>query len=219
MDAREDHELSFGDWQRLKRKAVKLAKEELITTSCLVPEEEFALVIEPNIDHFNLTDWLATNREFVETSLLKYGALLFRGFDIRTAQQFEKVAKSITPDLLAYRERAAPRREVADHIYTSTEYPSTEVLPLHHEMSYSHNWPAKIYFFCKQAAQQGGETPIANDRKLDERSPQAIKQPFMDKQVMYIRNYGEGVDLPWQEAFQTNDRRAAEAHCRKAGLA
>ena len=33
---------------------------------------------------------------------------------------------------------------------------------------------------------------------------------------MYVRNYGEGVDLPWQEAFQTNDRKVVEEYCVKA---
>jgi len=35
---------------------------------------------------------------------------------------------------------------------------------------------------------------------------------------MYIRNYGEGVDLPWREVFQTEDRAEVEAYCREAGM-
>ena len=34
---------------------------------------------------------------------------------------------------------------------------------------------------------------------------------------MYVRNYGEGVDLPWREAFQTDDRGVVEEYCRQAG--
>jgi alpha-ketoglutarate-dependent taurine dioxygenase len=33
---------------------------------------------------------------------------------------------------------------------------------------------------------------------------------------MYTRNYGEGVDLSWQEAFQTTDRALVEQYCRGA---
>jgi hypothetical protein len=33
-----------------------------------------------------------------------------------------------------------------------------------------------------------------------------------------VRNYGDALDLPWQEVFQTDDREAAEAFCRRAGI-
>jgi alpha-ketoglutarate-dependent taurine dioxygenase len=33
---------------------------------------------------------------------------------------------------------------------------------------------------------------------------------------MYVRNYGEGLDLPWQDVFQTNDRSVVENYCRQA---
>jgi len=35
---------------------------------------------------------------------------------------------------------------------------------------------------------------------------------------MYIRNYGSGIDLPWQTVFQTNERAAVEAYCRAAHI-
>jgi alpha-ketoglutarate-dependent taurine dioxygenase len=35
---------------------------------------------------------------------------------------------------------------------------------------------------------------------------------------MYVRNYGEGIDLPWQEVFQTGERHDVERFCRSAGI-
>jgi alpha-ketoglutarate-dependent taurine dioxygenase len=35
---------------------------------------------------------------------------------------------------------------------------------------------------------------------------------------MYVRNYGHGLDLTWQDAFQTDDRAAVEAYCRQWNL-
>ena len=43
-----------------------------------------------------------------------------------------------------------------------------------------------------------------------------IKELFTRKRVMYVRNYGEGVDMPWQEVFGTEDRAAVEEYCRRA---
>jgi len=35
---------------------------------------------------------------------------------------------------------------------------------------------------------------------------------------MYVRNYSDGVDLPWQTVFQTTDRSAVEDYCRSASI-
>ena len=118
--------------------------------------------------------------------------------------------------MLGYLERAAPRKEVSSNIFTSTEYPADQVIPLHHEMAYSHNWPTKLWFYCERPATEGGATPITNDRKIINLIPPEIKEPFLRKKVMYVRNYGEGVDMPWQEVFQTTDRSVVEEYCRKA---
>ena len=40
----------------------------------------------------------------------------------------------------------------------------------------------------------------------------------MQKKVMYVRNYGHGLDLTWQQAFQTESRSEVEIYCRGAGI-
>jgi alpha-ketoglutarate-dependent taurine dioxygenase len=147
-----------------------------------------------------------------------HGAILFRNFGFETENQFEQFARSISPELLDYSERAAPRIEVGRNVYTSTEFPPDQPIPLHHEMSYSHNWPTKIWFFCKQPPLEGGRTPIASDRKILTMIAPEIRERFMQKKVMYVRNYGEGIDLPWQEVFQTSDRDVVEDYCRQSRM-
>jgi alpha-ketoglutarate-dependent taurine dioxygenase len=34
--------------------------------------------------------------------------------------------------------------------------------------------------------------------------------------VLYVRNYGDTIDLPWQEVFQSTDRADIEAYCRQS---
>src|SRR6185295_11544764 len=66
---------------------------------------------------------------------------------------------------------------------------------------------------------QGGETPIADSRKVYARIDPAIRERFIAKGgVKYVRNYGTGIDLPWQEVFQTDDKAQAEHYCQKAGI-
>jgi alpha-ketoglutarate-dependent taurine dioxygenase len=51
-----------------------------------------------------------------------------------------------------------------------------------------------------------------------ERIDPEMRERFAAKQVMYVRNYGSGIDLPWQTVFQTNDRTEVEAYCRTAQI-
>ena len=196
------------------RRAVKLSTEELVERSYLCSEEKFPLLIRPAHEDANLVGWAQRNRAAIETDLLAHGAILFRDFQTHEAATFAQFVNTLTDELLEYHERAAPRSEVSKNIYTSTEYPAEHCIPLHHEMSYSHNWPTKLWFYCAQPAREGGQTPIASDRKVFELIDPAIKERFMKKKVMYVRNYGEGVDLTWQETFQTDDQAVVERYCR-----
>ena len=76
----------------------------------------------------------------------------------------------------------------------------------------------KICFFCQQAAAVGGQTPIADSRRVYARIDSEVRERFATKQVMYIRNYGSGIDLPWQTVFQTSERAEVEAYCRAARI-
>jgi alpha-ketoglutarate-dependent taurine dioxygenase len=208
---------SFG-FQASRRKAVSVDSSALVKSSFPSPEDRFLLVLEPNMEGVDLVSWAASQRDALERQLLAHGGILFRGFNINSVQQFTAVTRAICDNLIDYNERAAPRSEVEKSVYTSTEFPADQHIPMHHEMSYSHNWPAKIWFYCAQPPAGGGRTPVADDRKVLQRIDPAIRQRFVEKKVMYVRNYGEGVDLPWQEVFQTADRSAVEEYCRKARM-
>jgi len=216
MDEVDRKGLRIDKFKTNRRKVVRLSQDDLVKMEYLDPKKQFPLVIEPQEPGFNLADWAANNRELIEQKLLERGALLFRGFNIEGPLQFEQFARAISGELLDYRERAAPRREVGSRVYTSTEFPADQFIPLHHEMSYSHHWPTKIWFFCAQPPQQGGSTPIADDREVFRLIDRKIKERFERKGVMYVRNYGEGLDLSWQEAFQTGERSVVEEYCRRA---
>lgn len=200
-----------------KRKVVTLSSEALVRSSYLKEGQWFPLVLQPAVEHLNPVAWIAASSDYIEQQLLRHGAILFRGFRIEGPEGFDKFIRALSPNLLEYNERAAPRVKVADNIYTSTEFPADQYIPLHHEMSYSHNWPLKIWFYCAQPAATGGATPIACDREFIRRLDPAIKEKFLNKGVMYVRNYGEGLDLSWQDAFQTNDKSDVEEYCRRAG--
>lgn len=102
-------------------------------------------------------------------------------------------------------------------MYTSTEMSKDRSIELHHEMSYAHNWPSLLYFYCDVPPTEGGATPLASERRVFPRIPDEVKERFIRHGARYVRNYGPDVDLPWQEVFQTTDRREVDAYCHASG--
>ncbi|MBX8539029.1 TauD/TfdA family dioxygenase [Pseudomonas cichorii] len=157
-------------------------------------------------------------QQVVEAELPRAGGVLFRGFAFEGEADFEAFASSFGHELLTYDYASTPRTKLNNRVYTSTEYPAHQVIPLHNEQSYSLNWPMKIWFHCVQASPVGGETPIADSREVYRQLDPVIRQRFADKRLMYVRNYGNGLDLPWQQAFNTEDRAQVEQFCKASNI-
>jgi alpha-ketoglutarate-dependent taurine dioxygenase len=189
-----------------------------ITLSYLRPGSPLPLVVRPAIEKPDLIDWAAANTDFVESYLERNGAILFRGFGLSSVEQFERLIEAVSGPLLDYSYRSTPRHVANGRIYSSTEYPAHQSIPLHNENSYTRNWPMKLSFFAQQLPDKGGETPIADSRKICDAIPPEIRECFVRKGLMYVRNYGTGLDLRWQEVFQTASKAVVEDYCRKAQM-
>lgn len=201
-----------------RRQAVSISQHDLVKSGALLPDQPLPLLIQPAVDGVDLHQWASSNREQIEAHLLNYGGVLFRGFNIKTVDAFEQLMIALAGDLLEYSYRSTPRTQVSGRIYTSTEYPADQWIPMHNEMAYTNSWPMKIGFFSVIPAQQGGETPIADSRKVYERIDPAVRERLARTGVMYVRNYGKGIDLPWQDVFQTDNKADVEAYCHSAGI-
>ncbi len=189
-----------------------------VRTDYLRPGPALPLVITPAAAGVELMAWARNNRELLEACLLQEGAILFRNFDLHTAEEFEQLIKTVSGKLLDYSYRSTPRTLVSGHIYTSTEYPAHQSIPLHNEHSYSRSWPMKLWFFSMQVADERGETPITDSRKIYQHISAEIRECFESKGLMYVRNYGTGLDLAWEDVFQTSSRAEVEDYCRAAGI-
>lgn len=207
---------SLGDLGKFKRKTVKVSQAELIDVQPLLPGKNIPVVIKPVVEGLNLLKWAQNNTETIEALLLQHRALLFRDFHINTTDLFNEFIKVTSKgELLEYRDRSSPRHEISNKIYTSTDYPAEQRIFLHNEGTYWLTWPLKIYFGCLTAASQGGETPIADCRNIFQRLDPKIRERFMEKKVLYVRNYNDGFGLTWQTVFQTEDKNVVEQYCRR----
>jgi alpha-ketoglutarate-dependent taurine dioxygenase len=201
-----------------RRRAVTATPEGLIKTSLLRPDSALPLVVEPAVRGVDLCAWAAASRRLVEQLLARHGGILFRNFEVRDASHFEQFIRAAAGEPAEYRERSSPRSNVGGNIYTSTDHPADQGIFLHNENSYQSAWPLKIFFFCETPAESGGETPIADVRRVYARVPADVRDRFARKRWMYVRNFGDGLGLPWQSVFQTEDRAAVEARCREYGI-
>ena len=208
---------NFSKFKSVKPKVVALPQGELIKTEYLHPNELFPLVAKPAVADVDLADWAKNNREFIEAKLLQHGGILFRGFIGPMVSAFEQFALSICSELFGeYGD--LPREGVSGKVYGSTPYPADKAILFHSESSHLHRWPMKIWFFCVQPAQQGGETPIVDCRKIYQLLDPKLREKFAQKQIMYVRNYTDGLDVSWKDFFKTEDKSVVEEYCREAGM-
>ncbi|ANN71764.1 TauD/TfdA family dioxygenase [Bordetella bronchialis] len=155
-------------------------------------------------------------REHIDAALPRAGGVLLRGYAVASVEEFRAFAAGFGHALLSYEFASTPRSAVSSGVYTSTEYPAHQHIPLHNEQAYTREWPMKIWFHCVKAAASGGETPIADSRAIYRRIPASIRERFA-RGLLYVRNFGE-FDVPWQQVFNTDDRARVEAYCRHAGI-
>jgi alpha-ketoglutarate-dependent taurine dioxygenase len=199
-------------------KPVKVSQEKLITTGYLDSYNSLPLVVQPGVTGIDLAAWAGKNPDYIEKELLKHGALLFRNFNIDSVERFEQFVRVISPVLFEYHERSSPRTDLGNQIYTSTDHPADQWIQMHSEHTYSHQWPMKLWFCCLQPAESGGETPIASNREVIKLLGPEIVERFRREKIMYLRNYGDGLGVPWQTAFQTADARRVEEYCLQARI-
>lgn len=202
-----------------RRKPVRVTGDMLVHQHDLLSDSRLPLLIEPKVSEVDLISWVESNQDTITDELYRRGGILFRGFEHDEPSWFSRFIEAATSkDLLTYTYRSTPRTEVAGNIYTSTEYPADQSIPLHNENVYAHDWPMKICFYADIVASQGGETPIADSRKIYQRLSNSIRDKFAEHGVMYVRNYGDYLDLPWREVFQTEDKAEVETFCHEHGI-
>jgi len=163
-------------------------------------------------------DFMPSNRELIRQRLREHGAVLLRGFEVGGVAGFDDVVQMISGAPLPYVERSSPRSLVQGQIYTSTDYPQTEEIFLHNENSYQASWPLTLYFHCLQAPETLGATPLADIRQVYAAIYADVRQEFARRGWMVVRNFTEGMGVPWQQAFNTEDRQQVGRYCESNGI-
>jgi alpha-ketoglutarate-dependent taurine dioxygenase len=155
-----------------------------------------------------LTEWVGENASIVREKLEIHGAVLFRGFSFDSVGDFDKFADVFCPVRQDYIGGNSPRTKVKGGIYTATEYPNDAKISLHNEASYLRSMPRNIIFYCEVAPKHGGQTPLADCRKVFQGIDPSVRERFVSRRIKYVNNLhgGYGFGRSWRDVFQTEDK-------------
>ena len=194
-------------------------------TRRLLADRSLPILIDPGADAGARlpVDWAARRSGRIKDIVSDAGVALIRGLEVNSPEEFRAVCEAIEPNLRPYTGGDSPRTGLADKVYTSTEYDASLEVLLHNELSYAGWSPRLVFFGCLQPSVTGGETHIADGRKIYDQMPPSIRTRFEDKGIVYLQHLwdaeGEpGIGKSWQETFETDDRASAEIYLRDAGM-
>lgn len=94
-----------------------------------VVEKRLPLVVTPRWNSSNtfLTEWCRINRAWMDEMLLKYGAILVRGFEIDNARELEQVIQGYRPDLSDTYRGTSPRKLIqgTKYVFSAGKFSSS----------------------------------------------------------------------------------------------
>ena len=110
----------------------------------------------------SIADWLKSHKKQLEKDLAAHGAILFRDLKISNDKEFDRFIRAFDWPSFTYEESLsnAVRQNRTDLVFTANEAPPSVSIFLHHEMAQTPIYPSKLFFFCEQAPESGGATPI-----------------------------------------------------------
>ncbi|KAH0468311.1 hypothetical protein IEQ34_003344 [Dendrobium chrysotoxum] len=206
-------------------------KETRIPAQKIVGGILFPTIVSPDpaiqIDFRRFVDEVRDHRQRLENLLHSSGALLLRGFPVKTAADFNAAVEAFGYEEFPYVGGAAPRTNVVGRVFTANESPPDQKIPFHHEMAQVPEYPSKLFFYCDVEPRTGGETPIVLShyvyQRMKEKHPEFVEK--LEKHgLIYTRVLGTGDDPSspigrgWHSTFLTKDKNTAEERAARLGM-
>ncbi|MEU1184675.1 TauD/TfdA family dioxygenase [Streptomyces sp. NPDC005820] len=159
-------------------------------------------------------NWAAAHREALRAVVAEHGCVLIRGLGLRDVAGTGAVFERLSTGLMTEREAFAPRRTYADGVYSSAQWPANQPMCMHHELSYTLEFPGLMLFACLTAPTEGGATGVADAATVLEELPAELTERFEREGWLLTRSYNDEIGSSLVEAFGTDDRDAVERYCR-----
>ena len=137
--------------------------------------------------------WAAEHKDALRAAVAEHGSVMVRGLGLRDAaggQCCLPTAIHRADD----REEAFARRQVyADGVYSSATWPANQPMCMHHELSYTLEFPGLMLFACLSAPTRGGATAVADSRAVLKALPAELVTRFERDGWMLTRSYNEEI--------------------------
>ncbi|MEU3457519.1 TauD/TfdA family dioxygenase [Micromonospora sp. NPDC006766] len=157
--------------------------------------------------------WLEDAHDEVRAALDAHGVLFLRGLPLRGVEDFAVIRDAVVSSRAPYQEKATPRSDFGDDVFSSTDLPPAQRIRQHNENSYTITFPGTLMFACLIAPEWGGATPTADCRRVLEFIPDDLARRFREHGWILRRNYSEHLSLPWRTSFGTDSAEEIERYC------
>lgn len=154
----------------------------------------------------------------VSEQVIKHGAVLVRGLDLRSPNDVDSAAHAVLASTSTEYEGFAPRDSFGSNLYSATHWPSDQPMCSHHELSYTNRPPTALVFGCLQSGTSGGDISLAAAADVFDALPQSLSESFEECGWQLHRNYGGFIGITMEDAFRTTDRAAVETYCEIHGI-
>ncbi|GAA3431747.1 TauD/TfdA family dioxygenase [Kutzneria kofuensis] len=158
--------------------------------------------------------WAAEHRDALRATVAEHGSVLVRGLSLRDEAEIAAVFQRLATGLMVERESFASRRNHCDGVYSASKWPPNQQMCMHHEMSYTLDFPALMLFACLRAPAGGGATVLADSPTVLDALPTELVERFEWEGWLLTRNYNDEIGASLTQAFGTDDRMAVEDYCR-----
>ena len=174
------------------------------------------------------TTWIEENRDMLIQKLASHGAILFRGFPIKDAHDFDSAIRAFGMPSFTYEESLsnAVRVNKTDIVFTANEAPPDVSIYLHHELAQTPLFPSRLFFCCETAPSSDGETPLCRSDVVLSRLAEVEPSFVEDCERLGVRyiNTMPAEDDPlagqgrsWRSTRGVDSRDEAEARLSKLG--
>ncbi|MFC4036155.1 TauD/TfdA family dioxygenase [Streptomyces polygonati] len=188
-----------------------------VTTTGIDPVREPGKPVVVNTPYFDGLEpavaWLTDHRAAIQAELHRSGAVLLRGVPVGDAAGFAQARDALIERRAGYKEKATPRTDFGEGVFSSTDLPAIQPIRLHNENSYTLDFPGVLLFGCVIAPEEGGATTVGDMREALRLLPPELVERFARAGWLLERNYSELAGLPWYKTFATDDKAVAEAYC------
>jgi alpha-ketoglutarate-dependent taurine dioxygenase len=158
--------------------------------------------------------WAAENRDALRAAVADRGSVRVRGLELRDASDAGAVFERLAGELMTEREAFAAREGYSHGVYSSASWPQNQPMCMHHELSYTLEFPGLMMFACLGAPSEGGATGVADSEAVLAALPADLVERFEREGWLLTRSYNDEIGASVAEAFGTDDREAVESYCR-----